>query len=129
MIQSGIYVNGHFNPQRAELNPICHLLALLGAHHILHVSRIRVNVVMLIQDLVWTQAKVISSNHQMSSTNIPLHFLVDIVNIPQFSNDNSTIHIDFPTSHLQILSKQKLDELTNQIPVIFFNAFHTLMFL
>jgi len=24
------------------LNPICHLLALLGAHHILHVSRIRV---------------------------------------------------------------------------------------
>jgi len=32
------------NPLKAELNPICHLLALLGAHHILHVSRIRVNV-------------------------------------------------------------------------------------
>jgi len=31
------------NPLNAELNPICHLLALLGAHHILHVSRIRVN--------------------------------------------------------------------------------------
>ena len=28
----------------AELNPICYLLALLGAHHFLHVSRIRVNV-------------------------------------------------------------------------------------
>jgi len=28
-----------FNPLNAELNPICHLLALLGAHHILHVSR------------------------------------------------------------------------------------------
>jgi hypothetical protein len=27
----------------AELNPICHLLALVGTHHILHVSRIRVN--------------------------------------------------------------------------------------
>jgi len=27
----------------AEINPICHLLALLGAHHILHVSMIRVN--------------------------------------------------------------------------------------
>jgi len=27
----------------AELNPICHLLALLGAHHILHVSRERFN--------------------------------------------------------------------------------------
>jgi hypothetical protein len=31
-----------FNPLNAELNPICHLLALLEAHHILHVSRIRV---------------------------------------------------------------------------------------
>ena len=30
------------NPLNTELNPICHLLALLGAHHILHVSRIRV---------------------------------------------------------------------------------------
>ena len=28
----------------AELNHICHLLALLGTHHILHVSRIRDNV-------------------------------------------------------------------------------------
>jgi len=32
----------YFNPLNAELNPICHLLALLGAHHILHVSRVRV---------------------------------------------------------------------------------------
>jgi len=31
------------NPLNAEINPICHLLVLLGAHHILHVSRIRVN--------------------------------------------------------------------------------------
>jgi len=30
------------NPLNPELNPICHLLALLGAHHILHVSGIRV---------------------------------------------------------------------------------------
>ena len=30
------------NPLDAELIPICYLLALLGAHHILHVSRIRV---------------------------------------------------------------------------------------
>ena len=33
-----------FNPLNAELNPICHLLALLGAHHIIHVSRIRVKI-------------------------------------------------------------------------------------
>ena len=31
------------NPLNAELNPICHLLALLGAHHIFHVSGLRVN--------------------------------------------------------------------------------------
>jgi len=31
-----------FNPLSTELNLICHLLALLGAHHILHVSKIRV---------------------------------------------------------------------------------------
>jgi hypothetical protein len=29
------------NPLNAELNPICHLLALLGARHILHVSGLR----------------------------------------------------------------------------------------
>jgi len=28
------------NPLNAELNPICYLPALLGAHHFLHVSRI-----------------------------------------------------------------------------------------
>ena len=33
---------GQFNPLNAELNPICHFLALLGAHHILYISRIRV---------------------------------------------------------------------------------------
>jgi len=30
------------NPLNPELNTICYLLALLGAHHFLHVSRIRV---------------------------------------------------------------------------------------
>ena len=32
----------HINPLKPELNPICYLLALLRAHHFLHVSRIRV---------------------------------------------------------------------------------------
>ena len=31
-----------FNPLNAALNPICHLLTLVGVHHILHVSRVRV---------------------------------------------------------------------------------------
>ena len=32
----------YINPLNPELNPICYLLALLGAHHFLHVNRIRV---------------------------------------------------------------------------------------
>jgi hypothetical protein len=39
------------NPLNTELNPICHLLALLGAHHILHVSRVRVK--MDLQEVGW----------------------------------------------------------------------------
>jgi hypothetical protein len=34
-----VWKNFSINPLHAQLNPICHLLALLGAHHILHVSR------------------------------------------------------------------------------------------
>jgi len=36
-----------FNPLNTKLNPICHQLALLAAHYILHVSRIRVNFYLL----------------------------------------------------------------------------------
>jgi hypothetical protein len=52
-IKGGIEVTGRrgrkrrkllddLNPLNAQLNPICHLLELLGAHPILHISRIRV---------------------------------------------------------------------------------------
>ena len=37
-----LYTFFDFNPLNAELNPICHLLALVEAHLILHVSRVRV---------------------------------------------------------------------------------------
>jgi len=36
--------NSAFNPLDAKLNPICHLLTLLGTRPILHVSRIRVKI-------------------------------------------------------------------------------------
>jgi len=39
---------GHVNPLNPELNPICYFLALLGAHHFLHVSRIRVKLLTII---------------------------------------------------------------------------------
>jgi hypothetical protein len=40
------------NPLTTKLNPICYLLALLGALHILHVSRIRVQETGL-EDVDW----------------------------------------------------------------------------
>ena len=42
LLQCTVHTSKSINPLNAELNPICHLPALLGAHHILHVSRIRV---------------------------------------------------------------------------------------
>jgi transposase len=41
-IQYSDLVKNEINPLKPELNPICYLLALLGARHFLHVSRIRV---------------------------------------------------------------------------------------
>jgi hypothetical protein len=35
--------NETLNPLNAELNPICHFLALLGAHPIFHISGVRIN--------------------------------------------------------------------------------------
>ena len=44
------------NPLNPELNPICYLLALLGAHHFLHVSRIRVKslTLRLLMSSIWS---------------------------------------------------------------------------
>jgi hypothetical protein len=38
---TGAHAVGGINPLNAKLNPIYHLLALLGARHILHVGSIR----------------------------------------------------------------------------------------
>jgi hypothetical protein len=37
------FVAQYLNSLNSKLNPICHLLTLLGAHRILHVIKIRVN--------------------------------------------------------------------------------------
>jgi len=44
------------NPLNPELNPICYLLALLGAHHFLHVTRIRVKLLTfrLLMSYIWS---------------------------------------------------------------------------
>ena len=46
----------YINPLNHELNPICYLLTLLGAHHFLHVSRIRVKLLTLRQlmSYIWS---------------------------------------------------------------------------
>ena len=43
LLVAKIQAKWYVNPLNAVLNPICHLLALLGAHHIFHVSGLRVN--------------------------------------------------------------------------------------
>jgi hypothetical protein len=42
MPHTHLHLHIALNPLNPELNHICYLLALLGAHHFLHVSRIRV---------------------------------------------------------------------------------------
>ena len=44
------------NPLSPELNPVCYLLALLGAHHFLHVSRIWVKLLTfrLLMSYIWS---------------------------------------------------------------------------
>jgi hypothetical protein len=48
-LKSATSKNRIINPLNAQLNPICHLPALLGAHHILHVSRLRVKLSMTLR--------------------------------------------------------------------------------
>jgi hypothetical protein len=48
------FLQNQLNALSPELNSICHLLALLGAHHILYVSKIRVNTVpSMLKSLKW----------------------------------------------------------------------------
>ena len=41
-ITDDVFSRIHFKTLNAQFNPICHMLALLGSHHILHVSSMRV---------------------------------------------------------------------------------------
>jgi len=49
-------IDSSINPLKPELNSICYLLALLGAHHFLHVSRIRVKLLTfrLLMSYIWS---------------------------------------------------------------------------
>ena len=51
-VRSGVF----FKLLNAELNPFCHLLTLLGVHHLLHVNRIRVKSLSLrlLMSYIWS---------------------------------------------------------------------------
>jgi hypothetical protein len=55
----------------AELNAICFLMALLGAHPILHVSRIRVNTSVILQKKIYYRRPV----DQKKLKNFPTSFI------------------------------------------------------
>jgi hypothetical protein len=59
-------MSSSINPLNAELNPVCHLLALLGAHHILHVSRIRVKFGPLLNLEFYCKMAVVSTKTMLS---------------------------------------------------------------
>ena len=97
-----------FNPFNAELNPIRHLLALVGARHIVHVSRIRVNdklfniflpVYRVIQNKLWV----------WKGLNIR-HMTLGIIQIPEETlwtkglHIHVHIHISPPKISLQMCS-------------------------
>jgi len=46
-MRRGVLTSLLLNTLNPELNPICYLLALLGAHHFLHVSSIRIKLLTL----------------------------------------------------------------------------------
>jgi hypothetical protein len=74
----------HINPLNAELNRVCHLLALLGAHHILHVSRIRVNTFK-------SSAEVSVLFHQMKTDYLLVFFYILMSKLPNFEPNFSAM--------------------------------------
>jgi hypothetical protein len=59
----------NFECRVKSLNPICHLLALLGAHHIFHVGRIRVNGT---SEYIVRQAAILTKPVDSNNTQMPL---------------------------------------------------------
>jgi len=74
------------NPLNTKLNPICHLLALLGAHPIFHVSRIRVKVCCAFLPTH-------TFTHKFTLTNIKIH--------TSYAHP-STVHLHNPPSNKAI---------------------------
>jgi len=83
------YSINHLN---AELKTVCHLLALLGAHHILHVSRMMDG---------WLEVSIRKSTRWTNSTQVFLGFPVSISKCSDGSQDSKlplhASHVAIPT--------------------------------
>ena len=74
------YAVSQFNPLNPELIPICYLLALLGAHHFLHVSRIRVkDIFILIFHNVMKSKLLALDSSVINSMSVILLFIIIVV--------------------------------------------------
>ena len=80
--------NKKFNPLNAELNPICYLLALLGAHNFLHVSRIRVKSLTLRLIMSYIYIYIYIYIYDISSLRVNIHGSVHHNNIVVYNSNN-----------------------------------------
>jgi len=97
------------SPLHYKLNPICHLLVLLGAHHILHVSRVRVD-------------RLCAHNTRFLQATLTLPFLTRVT--PKYRRLSHSVpstemwknhHIRFPNaSHLQthLMTVRSIDRIS-----------------
>ena len=93
------------NPSNAELNPICHLLALLGAQHNLHVSRIRVKISQWYRHLLkWEEPTSMKVRNTDVDSGISFYFLL-----------YEPLHIFQRLSHHQLQVNSQLD--CEEVPV------------
>jgi len=85
-----IYMDENVQTFNAEINPICHPLELLGAHAILHISRIRLN------NKVYSPRQLYTEMTQFSKLNSV------IINIP--AKFERSVHLtELPRNHLLFL--------------------------
>jgi len=81
LLTSDVYIIWCINPLNPELNPICHLLALLGTHHILHVSRIRVKIWLCKLNLL-PDSSVFPNNNFVLSVGFLLGKSIKVLHVP-----------------------------------------------
>ena len=83
------------NPLNPELNPICYLLALLGVHHFLHVSRIRVKLLtlrLLMSYIYGAPIVDVSRSHTLTQQSVGLKYSGRVISSSQRPLPDNTRH-------------------------------------